>query len=432
VTSGALLCYNKPNYWGWLCVRLERVLVERELTQGEAPRGEFYAGDVQTLAPALLEKYAGKAQLIYLDPPFLTGETFVMRTRVGEKDWKKGTGSLVQTAYRDDLSPESHYALIRSALETARALLSESGVLFLHVDSRTSARARLIADEIFGEANFLNEIIWAYQTGGRARRYFSRKHDNIFFYRKGRRYFFNISAVPIERSGTRRNHMKRHVDTDGRVYRSIRSGGKIYTYYDDDPAYPGDVWDDVSHLQQKDPQRTGYDTQKPLSLMTRIVRCASRPGDLVMDLFAGSGTTLEAARLEGRRFVGVDLSPLSHQTVRKRLMGAQMLFEAPPSEGDPAVRCSMLPGVGFYEISLDGYDLEKGLVPRTLNGLDAVDNWGAGYIRGGAFHLMAREERTAKTPALTGRLSLPVFEGTPVVRIGDVLGRNFYYALHED
>jgi DNA modification methylase len=413
-------------------MRLELVEVERELTPGEAPRGEFYAREIASVAPQLLDKYRGKAQLIYLDPPFSTGETFVMRTRMGEKEWKSGQGTLLQTAYRDDLPPEEYLALMRTALETCQQLLSETGVLFLHVDSRASARLRLLCDEIFGPANFLNEIIWAYQTGGRARRYFSRKHDNILFYRKGRRYFFNIAAVAVEREGNRRNHMKRHVDTDGRVYRSIRSGGKIYTYYDDEPAYPGDVWDDVSHLQQKDPQRTGYDTQKPLSLLTRIVRCASRPGDLVMDLFAGSGTTLEAARLEGRRFVGVDMSPVSHMTVRKRLTGAQMLFDAPPSQGEPSAACSMLPGVGFYELSLDEFHLEEGLVSRPIKGLDAVDNWGAGYLRGGAFHLMAREERTQKTPALTGRLSLPVFEGTPVLRICDVTGRVFYYLMTSD
>ncbi len=413
-------------------MRLVRVQVERELTPGEAPRGEFYARDLLSVTPKLIETYAGRAQLIYMDPPFLTGDAFLMRTRVGEKDWKSGVGSLHQTAFSDDLPADRHYALLRSALETARALLSDTGVLFLHVDARTSARLRILADEVFGEANFLNEIIWSYQTGGRAKRYFSRKHDNILFYRKGRRYFFNISAVPIERAGARRNHMKRHVDTDGRVYRSIRSGGKIYTYYDDDPVYPGDVWDDVSHLQQKDPQRTGYDTQKPLSLLTRIIRCASRPGDLVMDLFSGSGTTLEAARLEGRRFVGVDKSPLAHMTVRKRLAGAQMLFDAPPSEGEPNASCSLLPGVGFYELSLDAFAVEDGLTGRRFPGLDAVDGWGAGYLRNGAFHLMAREERTFRTPALTGRLSLPVFDGIPVIRVGDVLGRSFYYELREE
>ena len=413
-------------------MRLERVQVERELTPGEAPRGEFYARELASAAPALLSKYAGKAQLIYIDPPFSTGDTFVMRTRVGEKEWKSGQGTLSQTAYRDDLPQDDYYKMLTDALTTAHALLSESGVLFLHVDARASARLRLIADEVFGESNFLNEIIWAYQTGGRAKRYFSRKHDNILFYRKGRRYFFNIAAVPVERADARRNHMKRHVDTDGRTYRSIRSGGKIYTYYDDEPAYPGDVWDDVRHLQQKDPQRTGYDTQKPLSLLTRIVRCASRPGDLVIDLFAGSGTTLEAARLEGRRFVGVDKGPLSHLTVRKRLMGAQMLIDAPPSEGEPSAACSLLPGIGFYELSLDRFKLEEGLVARAFKALDAVDNWGAGYIRGGAFHLMAREERTRQTPALTGRLSLPVFEGTPVLRVCDVTGRAFYYRMLDD
>jgi DNA modification methylase len=410
-------------------MRLERVHVERELTPGEAPRGEFYARDIESAAPELLEKYAGKAQLIYLDPPFATGNQFVMRTRVGEKEWKSGVGSLVQSAYADDAPPERHYALMQRALQTAHALLSQSGVLFLHVDYRTVARLRLMADEIFGESNFLNEIIWSYQTGGRARRYFSRKHDNILFYRKSRRYFFNIAAVPVERTGARRNHMKRHVDTDGRVYRSIRSGGKVYTYYDDDPTFPGDVWDDVSHMQQKDPQRTGYDTQKPLSLLTRIVRCASRPGDLVMDLFAGSGTTLEAAHQEGRQFVGVDASPLSHLTARKRLMGAQVLFDAQPSQGEPAVQCSLFSGVGFYELSLDRFEMEAGLAARTFSGLDAVDNWGAGYLRDGALHLMAREERTRKTPALTGRISLPVFEGAPVVRVCDVKGRLFYYRI---
>jgi hypothetical protein len=118
-------------------------------------------------------------------------------------------------------------------------------------------------------------------------------------------------------------------------------------------------------------------------------------------------------------------------TVRKRLMGAQMLFDAPPSEGEPVVSLSILPGVGFYELSLEACALEDGLVGRKLSGLDAVDNWGAGYLRGGAFHLMTREERTRRTPALTGRLSLPVFEGTPVVRVGDVLGRSFYFELRD-
>lgn len=88
----------------------------------------------------------------------------------------------------------------------------------------------------------------------------------------------------------------------GRSYRAIMSGGKEYRYYDDEPAYPGDVWDDISHLQQKDPQRTGYETQKPLKLLERIVSCSSQEGDLICDLFAGSGTSAVAAAGLNRRF----------------------------------------------------------------------------------------------------------------------------------
>lgn len=97
------------------------------------------------------------------------------------------------------------------------------------------------------------------------------------------------------------------------------SGGKEYRYYDDEPAYPGDVWDDISHLQQKDPQRTGYETQKPLKLLERIVSCSSQEGDLICDLFAGSGTSAVAAAGLNRRFLCVDQSPLAIATTGKRL-----------------------------------------------------------------------------------------------------------------
>ena len=291
------------------------------------------------------------------------------------------------------------------------------------------ARLRLIMDEVFGEANFLNEIIWSYQSGGRARRFFSRKHDVILFYRKTKKYYFNLEAVPISRTDTRHNHMKRHVDADGRVYRSIRSGGKIYTYYDDEPAYPGDVWDDVSHLQQKDPQRTGYDTQKPIRLLERIILSCSKPSDLVMDLFAGSGTTLEAAYLSGRRFVGVDVSPYALQVSRRRLIGANVRYSAPPSQGNPEVELSIVPAIAYYEVTLEKYQLESGLIARSLTGLDAVDGWSAGYLRDGVFVAMTHDNRSRHQPRLKGVLQLPVLSGVPCVRVTDVMGRVFYYII---
>ncbi|MDL2205449.1 site-specific DNA-methyltransferase [Eubacteriales bacterium OttesenSCG-928-N13] len=403
--------------------------VLREVQSGSGAHGEFLLGDAREKLVDLLDRYRGQVQLIYLDPPFATGQQWKIRMRAGEKDWKSGNGSIQLPAYSDPSSEPEYLQMMREVLTGCRELLSDTGVLFLHIDFRMHARLRLLMDEIFGEACFLNEIIWAYQTGGRARRYFSRKHDVILFYRKTKNYTFDITQVPVERAGNRRNHMKRHVDTDGRVYRSIRSGGKVYTYYDDEPAYPGDVWDDVSHLQQKDPQRTGYDTQKPISLLTRIVQCASKPGDLVMDLFSGSGTTLEAAHLCGRRFVGVDMSPMSMHVIRRRLMDADVLYQAPPFDGEPLVAAQMQSGIAYYDITMLKYELEPGLTARSFTGMDALDSWSAGYLRDGAFVSMVSSFRTKQQPQLQTLLQLPVLSGIPMIRTQDVLGRAFFFAL---
>jgi len=412
-------------------MELRRVEIALERPATGPAQGSVYLGDVRELLPSLIERYEGRVQLVYIDPPFLSGEVYQMKTRVGEKEWKNGCGTLAQTAFDDRFDRYEYLALMREALEGAHRLLSETGVLFLHIDSRMHARLRLMMDEIFGEANFLNEIVWTYQTGGRARNFFSRKHDIILFYRKTRKYYFDLEAVPVSRVENRRNHMKRNVDADGRTYRSIKSGGKIYTYYDDAPAYPGDVWDDVSHLQQKDPQRTGYDTQKPSRLLDRIILCASRPGDLVCDLFAGSGTTLESASRNGRKFLGVDRGPLAYQTIRRRLQQVQTDYFAPPCAGSPAVEVEMSPALAYYEIQLKRFQIEVGLCARTFLGLDALDNWSAGYVRDGAYIPFAQEMRTRQYPGITGRLELPALKGQPYIRVSDVLGRYFHYALGE-
>ncbi len=413
-------------------MRLIRRDLAIEAQHGAGPSGAFYLGDAMALLPGLRARYGGQVQLIYLDPPFATGQSFEMRMRVGEKDWRSGNGSLSLPAYSDPADADAYLDMMRALLTGCHALLSDSGSLFLHIDYRMSARLRLLMDEVFGEANFLNEIIWSYQTGGRAVRYFSRKHDTILFYRKTKQYFFDPEPVAIDRPDNRRNHMKRHIDTDGRVYRSIKSGGKVYTYYDDEKVFPGDVWDDVSHLQQKDPQRTGYDTQKPLPLLERIVKCASREGDLVCDLFSGSGTTLEAAHRNGRRFLGVDRSPMALHAIRRRLASADMRYHAPPFDGEPRAGLRLEPGVGFYRLQMDSYELEGGLLARAVPGLDALDSWSAGYLRDGEYVPMVFAYRTKATPQLPRALELPVLSGQPMVRLQDVLGRSFFYDIEMD
>lgn len=398
--------------------------IDREIRRAEdgAPQNEFHLGDAAEIAGRLREVYEGKVNLAYFDPPFLTGKTFEARVRVGAREWKSGRGSLVLSAYRDSLTRDSYLEKMRAVLIAARTLMASDALIFVHIDWRMHPYLRLLMDEIFGESNFLNEIVWAYQSGGSARRYFPRKHDVILMYSKTKNYDFHIQDVAEIVPGGRENHMKRHVDADGRVYRSIRSGGRVYTYYDDDPVVPGDVWTDVNHLQQKDPQRTGYDTQKPLKLLDRIIRSSSRPGGLVMDLFAGSGTTAEAAIKNGRRFLTADINPLSMQLVRRRTNGAATLFTHAPFDGAPQICARAESGIGFTTVHLDSFVLDDPALPGDM---DAVDGWAAGYERDGIFYSYAEEMRSRERPALAFALAVPMYEGRLMLRVTDVKGREY-------
>ena len=291
--------------------------------------GLFLLGRAETLSEKLASEYEGRVQLVYLDPPFGTGDTFSVKLSSGKK-------TLSIPAYADTLSREDYLAMMRTVLTACHRMLAPDGSLYLHIDYRMSPYLRLMLDEIFGAANFMNEIIWAYKSGGRSTRHFSRKHDTILFYRKSKAVFFNINAVGVPRGPEKRNNMKRSVDELGRVYFSIRSGGKTYTYYEDTPIFPSDVWDDVEHLHQRDPERTGFSTQKPEALLRRIILASSRPGDLVCDLFSGSGTTAAVATKLGRRFLAADASPVAMQLLRAR----QLIGQSEPTlfDGTHAMR----------------------------------------------------------------------------------------------
>ena len=170
--------------------------------------------------------------------------------------------------------------------------------------------------------------------------------------------------------------------------------------------YPGDVWTDVSHLQQKDPQHTGYDTQKPLALLSRIVLCSTQPGDLVADLFAGSGTTAAAAAHTGRRFLSADSSPLALSVSRKRLLDTEMTVTAPCVALGAALRAEFEPGIAFHDVRL----------------LDAVDQWSVGFYQDGVFRCQESWARRKQFPALRETLQLPQLRGQPAIFISDVYG----------
>ena len=305
-----------------------RIDCTSEIHQNGGP-GEFLSARTEDALQSLLESYKGNVQVVYLDPPFGTGDVFHVRVHAQKRQF-------TIPAYTDQLDEAEYLRWMRIILSGARELLCDSGSLYLHIDYRMSAKLRLLLDEIFGAQNFLNEIVWCYKSGGRSTRYYPRKHDTILFYRKSAKVYFNISAVGHPRGPEKRNHMRRFVDDEGRICFTIRSAGKLYTYYENTPMYPSDVWDDIEHLQQKDKERVGYATQKPEALLNRVILASSNPGDLVCDLFSGSGTTAAAASKLGRRFLAVDASPFALYLLRARQL--QNTSAVSLLEGEHAMR----------------------------------------------------------------------------------------------
>ena len=398
----------------------EAVHVTREITgQG---RNLLLCSDGSAPLSGVLAEYAGKVQCVYIDPPFMTGDSFTRRRRFGQAGWKTGRPAPEYPAYADCYGTrEAYLAFLRGLVENAHELLQRTGVLALHLDWHTSAYGRMICDEIFGEEMFLNEIIWSYESGGRAKKYFSRKHDTILLYAKSKDYHFDLRRVPLERTEHRKNHMRRRVDEDGRAYSEIKTGGKVYRYYDDAPVYPGDVWTDISHLQQRDPERTGYATQKPLKLLDRILKPVVKEGDLVVDLCCGSGTAMEAAQALNCRYIGVDTSAEAILTTASRLDSANQTLDCPCTLDEARLE-GMYTGEGGM-ILLTGFTASHPAFPKTEQAMDALESWASGHIVGDAFVVSESFRRTPRNPELPLFSLLPASEGEPAVSTVDAAGR---------
>ena len=274
-------------------------------------------GDGRTVLTALLGgalrreiEAAGGVRLVYLDPPFATGGDFTMAVPVGAGP----DPPLAEVPAFEDAwgSGEGYWAMLGELLRLAHALLAEDGSLYVHCDWRTSARMRLLLDEIFGPNRLVNELIWRYGLGNAAgRRSFARKHDTILFYAKSDRYVFNRLRGPVTPAMEAKY---RHEDGQGRYMLSY--GRKRYLQ----GGKPLEsVWD-IPTLAPTARERVGYPTQKPEALLERIILASTSTGDLVTDLCCGSGTTLAVAERLGRRWLGADAGRLGIQTSRTRLL----------------------------------------------------------------------------------------------------------------
>ncbi len=209
-----------------------------------------------------------------------------------------------------------------------RRVLKRTGTFFLHCDPTSSHYLKLILDAVFCSdgGDFINEIVWCYSHGGKSKNRFGRKHDVIFFYSKSSEYVFNGDQVRIEmRSGKKSFGGRMETDSDGREYRLVygtknaKGETKYYKYYLDEGKVPEDWWTDINSLQATSAERLGYPTQKPLALLERIIKACSQEGQVVLDAYCGCGTTIVAAQLLKREWIGIDITYHSISLVLRRL-----------------------------------------------------------------------------------------------------------------
>ena len=260
-------------------------------------------GDNLDILPTLPDRCA---RLIYIDPPFNTGKKQTrhsLRTirdadgdRTGFQGQRYRTERIASTSYADAF--RDYLGFLAPSLIEARRLLTDDGSLFLHLDCREVHYGKVLLDDLVGRESFINEIIWAYDYGARSKSRWPAKHDNILWYAKDPdNYVFHYDAID------RIPYM-----APGLVGPEKAARGKT----------PTDVWWHTI-VSPTGKEKTGYPTQKPLGILERIIRVHSDPGDLVLDFFAGSGTTGEAAAKHGRDFLLIDSSSEAIQVMQTRL-----------------------------------------------------------------------------------------------------------------
>jgi site-specific DNA-methyltransferase (adenine-specific) len=267
----------------------------------------IYLGDN---LPILCSLPAGSVDLIYIDPPFNTGKTqsrTQIRTERSANGDRTGFGGRRYETVRVGSKSyfdlfDDYLAFLEPRLLEAYRLLKPDGSLYFHIDYREVHYCKILLDGIFGRESFLNEIIWAYDYGARTRRKWPPKHDNILWYAKDPgRYTFNYESLD------RIPYLAPSLVGPEKAAR-----GKT----------PTDTWWQTI-VATNSKEKTGYPTQKPLAILTRILKASSNPGDLVLDFFAGSGTTGAACLKLDRRFILIDNNPEALQTMARRFAGVE-------------------------------------------------------------------------------------------------------------
>jgi DNA modification methylase len=357
------------------------------LAEGSA-RNRLIHADNRAAIPALLGELEGRIDLLYIDPPFATGGSFSARTGPGAEEipayddrWQEGLGD--------------YLSRMLEQLELFRSLLSPRGTIFVHCDWHVSHYLRCLLDEVFGEGAFKNEIVWRYRRWPAKTRAFQRMHDVLLWYGKTPNdshawtpLYEGLAPSTQKTWGTKRQ------------VADFSSGRrKPSQTTEETPGAPmSDVWD-IGIIAPIALERVGYPTQKPEALLRRVIEAASRPGDLVADFFAGSGTTLAVAEKLGRRWIGCDMGGVAVHTTKKRLLALPgcSAFEVLA----PAVGATSR-GEGLFAAVTVITAREGNRVTLRLEGASNVDFWSVDWDHDGqVFRASSYASRTKKGGELT-------------------------------
>lgn len=270
--------------------------------------------------------------LVYLDPPFNSAKNYKGTGKASKqgfadnwsekqlKEWDMLKGvqdniDLLRTQewwslmelVKDKHSTSMYYYLSFMAVRILqmKRIMKPTASIYLHCDPTSNSYLRMLMDYIFGSQNFVNEIAWCYSNSGRSKNKFTTKHDTLLFYSKSKERFWANYRIPVSDEYLASHY--RQVDEEGRQCRIRTDAGKTRIYYPDEGMTCNDWWSDIPSLNSMAKERTGWATQKPLALLTRVIEASSKPSDIVFDPFCGCATTLLAAANKGRRFIGCDI-----------------------------------------------------------------------------------------------------------------------------
>jgi len=368
--KGEKLPIEKPNLPFQVVETVNKPRIEDGITAPLFPKDEWPKdypkdwknllvwGDNKLVMSSLIKQgWAGKINLIYIDPPFFTGADFTVRTTVGDEQIEKEPSIIEERAYKDTWSGgiASYLKYMYERLVLMRELLAENGSIYVHLDWHVGHYVKVMMDEIFGyggtdKSGFRNEITWAYRTGGAPGKDpgFSKKHDLILFYSKSDKLKFNKFK---ERIYYEKAFFTPQKDDLGRYYADVI----LRDVLEDEINLVLDkelLKVSVKPVINVSTERLDFDTQKPEGLLQVLVMATTDPGDLVADFFCGSGTTLATAEKLGRRWIGSDLSKFAIQVTRKRLLdihNSKDLLNENKEKYDKPARPFELWNIGNYE-----------------------------------------------------------------------------------